>query len=441
MASSLPLGEEEVSKVREELLSLDKELEDFEWRLREMNEQTMQSIDQLSIDCNSKCSNLQQEFDAFIEEARLKAGELCENMKEKTIGQQSKLRLSIKKNENLLEEMEEWLHLNADADDEDAVRGMQTVGAKLSSRLHESLTPVEKGHLVVTFPEWCHRSLNQLKKVVADFTVETWPPRNLELERECQLPGSNLVIFSIVVSDDDGHIFIADWDDRLIVELSESGEVVGQILFRDTEEKFYPRDMCCLSEDIVVVCGCLRDRGGRLLFWARKKSPPFLEKEKIINTKKPFSSLCQMNEQIFACDFYFNEIDCFSKNGEKIKTIHIGGLPGSCPYYDPLLRADPTTGNLWGTVEELSEIFVFNQNGQILETVKTEEEICDFRGNKFGLFFFCTEEGIFSLLPKNVLYKFPQKSENLPKIFVTSKKLFVCLENDRKLLMKIFKIN
>lgn len=87
------------------------------------------------------------------------------------------------------------------------------------------------------------------------------------------------------------------------------------------------------------------------------------------------------------------------------------------------------------------KIFVFNKNGQILQTVETEEEILDFCEDGFGHFYFTTESGIFSVLPQKNLYTFPKETESISRIFVSRKKLFVCFENDEQYLMKIFRIN
>ncbi|CAE1299359.1 unnamed protein product [Acanthosepion pharaonis] len=250
----------ERSEAKKRVLDLEKIVKDFERLLCERTERTKQSIDQLSMDCESKCLKVWQEFDAFIEEARLKAEELCDEMRRKTSEQQSKWRLSLQKKEDLLKEAGMWRNslrhlLGTGNDDENVVCVLQSVGAKLSSQLHESFAPVEEGYLAVTFPEWCHQSLNQLKEEMVDFTVET--SRNLELQTECSLQYLNLNIFSIVGSDEDGHVFVVDGDDGSIKEFAESGEVVDRYPFGDKGEKFFPSGICRLSEDILIICGPL----------------------------------------------------------------------------------------------------------------------------------------------------------------------------------------
>ncbi|CAE1258960.1 unnamed protein product [Acanthosepion pharaonis] len=156
----------------------------------------------------------------------------------------------------------------ASNDDEDVVSGVRSLGAELSGRLHESFTPLEEGHFVVTFPEWCQRSLNQLQKEIVDF--KTWPPRELELQIECRLQDSNLgSIESIAVSDEDSHVFVVDGDDDSIKEFGETGEFVGHCPLRF--EGFLPLDICCLSQDNFVKEmkskeSNLRNRWGRVFF-------------------------------------------------------------------------------------------------------------------------------------------------------------------------------
>ncbi|CAE1258945.1 unnamed protein product [Acanthosepion pharaonis] len=273
----------EILEAKKRLFDLEEDVKDFERRLREMTERTKQSIDQLSIDCEWNCSKVWQKFDALMENARVKAEELCDDMRRKTTEQQSKWRQSLQEKEELLQEAGMWRtdlrHLLSADDDEDVVCGLQSVEAKLSSRLHESFTPVEEGHFVVTFPEWCQRSLNQIQEEMVDFTVGTWPPRNLELQSQCRLQDSNLWILSITGSDEDGHVFVVDGRDNSIKEFTDSGEFVGQCLFRDGGVRFSPLDICCLSEDILVVCGSLWLRSrwvGGLFFLARKKNLSFL---------------------------------------------------------------------------------------------------------------------------------------------------------------------
>ncbi|CAE1258961.1 unnamed protein product [Acanthosepion pharaonis] len=180
-------------------------------------------------------------------------------MREKTTEEERKWRQSLEDKENLLEEAGKWLldlrHLLvASIDEEDVVSGVQSMEAEFSGRLHESFFPVEEGHFVVTFPEWCQLSLNQLQEEIMEFTVKAWHPKELELEREFCLQDSKLRrILSMAVSDEDGHLFVVDGGDKSINEFGETGEFVEQCPVQD--EGFFPWDICCLSQDNFVVCG------------------------------------------------------------------------------------------------------------------------------------------------------------------------------------------
>ena len=89
------------------------------------------------------------------------------------------------------------------------------------------------------------------------------------------------------------------------------------------------------------------------------------------------------------------------------------------------------------------KIFCFNEKGQKLQTFEMEEEISDFSLNSFQEIFFSNLEGIFAFFPEKKLYKnlhkFEKISENYTRIFVTRKKIFVCLKIDGKYLIKIYK--
>lgn len=211
------------------------------------------------------------------------AEELCNQIRQKSTELQSKWRQSLQKKEEFLEEAGKWLislrHLlSFSNDDEGIVSRIQSIGVKHSSRLHDSFTPGEEGHFVVTFPEWCQQSLNQLQEEMVDFTVERWHPRKLELKSECHLQDSNLGIFSLAGSDEDGHIFVIDWSDKSIKEFIQTEEFINQCHLDDKGFSLF--DTCCLSKDILVVCGVLvsgpeLERGG-LLYLA----PPFFRKSK-----------------------------------------------------------------------------------------------------------------------------------------------------------------
>ncbi|CAE1307019.1 unnamed protein product [Acanthosepion pharaonis] len=172
----------EIKEAKKRLVDLQEDVEDFEKRLRERIERTRKSIKQLSIDCELNSSKVWKDFDALREEARMKAEELCNQMRRKMTEKQSKWRQSLEEKEELLEEAEKWLidlrHLLGDCNvDEDIVCDVEPLRAKLSWRHHKSFAPVEEGHFVVTFPEWCQRSLDQIQQEMVDFNVERCPPQ------------------------------------------------------------------------------------------------------------------------------------------------------------------------------------------------------------------------------------------------------------------------
>ena len=143
------------------------------------------------------------------------------------------------------------------------------------------------------------------------------------------------------------------------------------------------------------------------------------------------------------CDFEKFEIDFYTEKDGYIKTIDIGELGGNWPHHVPLIRADPSTGNFRGSVINTCKIFCFNEDGQKRESFETKEKIEDFSLNEFGQIFFSNLKGIFEFFPEMNLYenlhKFENKSEKLTKIFVTRKNIFVCLQINKKCLIKIFK--
>lgn len=434
----------EASNMKMRSRTLEQEFCDFEKRISVMNEQAKRSIDELSKDCDLKCYQIWHEFEIFMEEARLKAGKLCDNLREITDKQIGKWHLSVNERDNLLEKVKIW-HLNStyllseNTNDEDVITGLRPVKSAFSSRIYESFVPEEKAKLVMTFPSWCHDSLHKLENEMVHLMIETSTRRNLEFEKDWNVSGSNLDISSILISEEDGHVFVGDWENKCIKEFHESGEFLRKCSLSDGEKKLSPQSMCFIPDDIIVVCGEFPATEKKLFFLQRKKYHPFLEKQKAIDTKKEYYSLCQMNDMIFACDSKFNEIDCFSKNGNKINTIKPSWL-SSLSNNRPLLCADPTTGYLWGTKLGMSEIFIFNiQNGEIHKKVKINN-ISDFCGNKFGHFYFFTKEGISSAVPQKVLYEF-QKNISSPLIIVSTKKLLICFKNNDKYFMKIFKIN
>ncbi|CAE1299698.1 unnamed protein product [Acanthosepion pharaonis] len=240
--------------------TLERQLRQFEINIRAMSRRTKQSIDKLSTDCESECLKLTRDFEAFVDEARLKLAELCDNMKVMAYELQTKWRHSLKEKENVLKKVEIWHHTlkhlsRGDADDEDVVSGLKLVRAELSARLRQSFAPQEKGRWLVTFPKWCHDSLESLKKEIIVWAAET--SGYLQVESECRLQGSNpLVISSIVAGDEDNRVFVGDFVSGSILEfISDSGEMVSQCPLKGGGKEFFPLDMCRLTGDILLVCG------------------------------------------------------------------------------------------------------------------------------------------------------------------------------------------
>ena len=161
-----------------------------------------------------------------------------------------------------------------------------------------------------------------------------------------------------------------------------------------------------------------------------------------IKNKKTFS-VCQIKNQILICEREKFKIDFYTEKDGFIKTIDIGESGGDLPQSRlPRIRVDPSTGNFWGAITNTCKIFCFNENGQKLQSFETEENILDFSLNEFGEIYFSYEEGIFAFFPEKNLYKnlheFEKESESCTNIFVTRKKIFVCLEINKKYLIKIF---
>ena len=252
-------------------------------------------------------------------------------------------------------------------------------------------------------------------------------------------------INSIVVSDKDNHLFLADFSNGLILEMKESGEIVSKFILEDKKEKkFYPHEMTFISSEILVVnCRSKKWIEKKIFLLERTSVFPFFLRKETINTKDQTFSVCQMKNQILMCDFKKFEIDFYTEKERYIKTTKVDELAGNWSSHIPLIRADPSTGNFWGAITNTCKIFCFNEDGKKLQSFEIKEKIEDFSLNQFGQIFFSNLKGIFKFSPKmnlcENLHKFENKSEKLTKIFVTRKKIFVCLQINKKYLIKIFK--
>ena len=166
--------------------------------------------------------------------------------------------------------------------------------------------------------------------------------------------------------------------------------------------------------------------------------------KKIIEKKKTFSSfsVCKNQKEILFCDEGKFQFDFYTEKGEFLKTIDTGVESGESLGGWPLIRADPSTGQIWGAELGAYEIFSFDKKGTKIQSFKTEEKIWDFFINRFGQIFFCNFEGIFTFFPEKKLhknlFKFQKKSEFRPKLFILREKMFVFLEINGKYFIKIF---
>ena len=270
----------------------------------------------------------------------------------------------------------------------------------------------------------------------------------IKIETEWNLPESNTDrrrwITSLVVSDEDHHLFLADFLNCSIVEMTESGEFVGEFELKgENVGKLRPTEMFFDSSQILGVnCRRVGVVEEYLIFLERKKFSCFLQIQKIIKKKKNFdsSSICKKQKEILFCDERTFKFDVYTEKGEFLKTIDPGVETGDG---SPLIRADPSTGQIWGAKQKTCEIFSFDKKGTNIQSFKTEEKILDFFIDKYGQIFFCNFEGIFTFFPEKKLhkslFKFEKESEFLPKLFILREKMFVFLKIDGKYFIKIFK--
>ena len=423
-----------------------KEINNLEKSLLERHEKSLIYSEELERLYNLKCKEIWQSYEDIVEELRDKTHEMCNELRLLKEKQVEKWRQLLDENERLLKKLEILriyiCHLlKKDKKKKDIVFGVELVGKKLASlspQLHQSIIkPVRKCELEVKFSNYWLQFLQGLKNQMIGSVSLNFPRNLVKLENEWNLPGSNLYsIESILVTQEDNHIFLADSSSCSIIELTESGELISQCRLIYKGKKFYPLEMVLSSSEILVVICFLWWGEKKLLFLERKKFSPFLEIKKITDTKKRISdSVCQINEAILICDGKF-QIDFYTKNGKYIKTVNTGESRRGD--YRPRIRADPSTGNFWAARQDTCKIFCFNEEGQKLQSFETVEKIWDFFINEFGNLYFCNFEGIFSFFPEKNVCKFQEKSEICPKIFVSKDKIFVYLQINKKKLIRIF---
>ena len=227
--------------------------------------------------------------------------------------------------------------------------------------------------------------------------------------------------------------------------MTELGEFVGELKLKgENGEELKPSEMFFNSSKILGVNCRGEEREEHLIFLERKKFSCFLQIIKIIETTSDFGSfsVCKNHEKILFCNSERFQFDFYTEKGEFIKTIDTGVETGR--WRTHRIRADPSTGKIWGATQGTREIFSFNKKGTNIHSAETKEEILDFLINEVGQFFFSNYEGIFTFFPEKELhqnlFKFEKKSKyDPPKLFISREKLFVCLKVDRKYLIKIFK--
>ena len=457
--SSRPMSvmEEALKKLKDEGPTLLREIKDLEKNLEEKKEKSRISNEYLEKQCHFKCEKLWQNYEDLIKELRKKTHEMCDELRRITNEQVEKGRKFQNETEKMLKKLEIWglnlQHLlKKGPKEKNIVFGVELVAKKLESsfpELHEKINePLRKLHLRMEFSVFWRKFLQEVQNKTIGSGSLDYSDISIQFENEWNLPESNTdrYINSIVVNPKDNHLFLGEYSNCSIIEMKESGEFVFELILKDEKgKKFHPNEMTFISTEILGVICVTRDwEEGKIFFLERQKFSPFLEIKKIMNIKnKKTFSVCQIKNQILICDFEKFKIEFYTEKGGFIKTIDTGESGGDWPRRFPLIRVDPSTGNIWGAMKNTCKIFCFNEKGQKLQTFEIEEKIWDFSLNSFQETFFSNLEGIFVFFPEKKLYKilhkFEKISEKLTKIFVTRKKIFVCLQINKKYLIKIFK--
>ena len=455
-SSLLPISVKKEAKNKQEsqIPKLLVEIGDFEKDLEEKNIKSRNYCEELKKQCDLKCEEFWQNYDDTIDKMREKTHEMCDELRQITKDQVEKWQKFLRETEKMLKKFEIWrlnLHhlLKKGSKEKDVILGVDLVARNLESSLVELnqkiKEPLREMNLRVEYSDLWQKFLENLETEKIGFGILDFVVNSIEIETEWNLPESNTYrqISSLVVSDEDHHLFLVDNRNGSIVEMTESGEFVGELKLKgENGEEFRPKEMFFDSCQILGV-NCRGAGGEYLIFLERKKFPCFLKIQKIIEKKETFSSfsVCKNQKEILFCDFWKFQFAFYTEKGEFLKTIDPGvETGGRCP---PRIRADPSTGQIWGAKQGAREIFSFDKKGTKIQSFKTEEEIWDFFINKLGQIFFCNREGIFTFFPEKKLqknlFKFQKKSEFPPNLFILREKIFVCLQIDGKYFIKIFK--
>ena len=451
--SSHPLSvrEEALKKRKSHGPTLLREIHDLEKDLEGKSIKSRIYSEELERQCDLECKKLWQNYNNIIEGLKEKTQEICTELQQMSKEQIKKSQKFLQETERMLKKLEIWrlkLHylLKKGTKEKDIVLGVELVARNLKSSspdFHRKIKePLTECQLEMKYSDIWGKFLQIFLGAEIGSGSLYFSDNFLQFEKQWNLPGSNMNcwINSILVSDKNKHIFLADNTNCSIIELKESGKLVCELILRDKKgNKFPPKEMFFNSSGILGVNCCWMRKGEKLIFLETKMSP--LKILSIFDKKKQNSSfsVCKSKENILFCDYQKFKIDFYSAAGKYIKTIDTGESASSWP----IIRGDPSTGNFWGAVPNTSKIFCFHENGQKLKSFKTEEEICDFFINKSGDIYFCNFKGIFAFFPqKNLhlkLYKFEKISKYWPKIFVTEEKLFVFVKIEEKSLIKIFR--
>ena len=146
------------------------------------------------------------------------------------------------------------------------------------------MEPVRECKLGVKYSNYYLDFLNGIKNQMIGSGFVNSSEKFIQLENEWILPGSNSGrgIKSIVVSEEDSHIFLSDFNNESIIELNESGEMIFEFPLTIEGKEF---EMVFISPEILVV-NCFGEWRGlgecKLFFFKRQKFSPFLKIEKIV---------------------------------------------------------------------------------------------------------------------------------------------------------------
>ena len=303
-SSLLPISVKKEAKNKQEsqIPKLLVEIGDFEKDLEEKNIKSRNYCEELKKQCDLKCEEFWQNYDDTIDKMREKTLEMCEELRQITKDQVEKWQKFLRETENMLKKFEIWrlnLHhlLKKGRKKKDVVLGGELVARNLESSLVELnqkiKEPLRKMELRVEYSDLWQKFLENLVTEKIGFGILDFVVNSIEIETEWNLPESNTHrcrwILSLVVSDEDHHLFLADILNDSIVEMTESGEFVGELeLKRENGEKLLPREMFFDSPQILGV-NCWGVGGGEyLIFLERKKFPCFLKIQKIIEKQKTF---------------------------------------------------------------------------------------------------------------------------------------------------------